>query len=167
MCATQINECMHAFITELPHCLGLTSEVRTLAQFTLPVPDITFTHHWTDIALGTHSGTCRWLHWTDSALGMYSGTCRWLHWTDSALGMHSGTCRWLQHTVTEWHIVILINVKTIHSAFTPDITANILKQYATPCPPVLTVTCFFYTIHHIPASRTKPLVCQEHTLYAL
>jgi hypothetical protein len=133
MCATQINECMRAFITELPHCLGLTSQVRTLAQFTLPAPDTTLTHHRTDITLGTHCGTCRWL----------------------------------QFTVTEWHSVILIIVKTIHCALTTDITADIFKQYATPCPPVLTVTCFSHTFPHVPAPRMKPIVFQEYALYAL
>ena len=61
--------------------------------------------------------------------------------------------------------MILLIVKTIHCALTPDITANVFKQYAAPSPPVLTVTCSFHTIPHFPAPTMKPLMFQEHALY--
>jgi len=55
-------------------------------------------------------------------------------------------------------------VETVHCALTPDITANIFKQYAKHYLPVLTVTGFSHTIPHFPAPRMKPLVFQEYAI---
>ena len=257
-----INECMHAFITGLPRCLGLTSEVITLAQFTMPSPDTTFTHQrctqprkcnnfclliylnllymfratnspilrstfWLYIQLwynapillptddkvpSQHRLAAISVHCTKAVYTVKNCFWRWVNLlpetctADSnrsikrsinknccillvtyiiVLMMHGLTnikfthhywqCTWnalcdLQITPVHCHWMPECDsliVKTIHCALTPDITSNIFKQYATPCPPVLTVTCFFHTIPHFPAPRMKPMVFQGYALYAL